>query len=124
MADKLLFFGKTSDGSKKCIKFTRSYSKDVHLACSTYAPVLHGFETLPGRWYLVVMDAIDLGVYKPYSNRSTSSGSFPDVGTLRPQVEKVIKYLHSKGLVHGDVRDTNLLMRTDGEFGFVLVDFD
>jgi len=126
MADKLLFFGKTSDGSKKCIKFTRSYSKDVHLACSTYAPTLRGFEIIAGRWYLVVMDVVDLDVYKPYSNRSMniSSGSFPDVGVLRPQVEKVIKSLHSKGLVHGDVRDTNLLVRTDGECGFVLIDFD
>lgn len=125
MADKLLFFGETKDGSKKCIKFTRSYSKDVHLCCAIYgcAPTMRGFEIIPGGWYMVIMDTIDLNIYRPYSNRTTDI-RFPDAARLCSKVTEVVKHLHRQGLVHGDLRDTNLLVRTDGELGFMVVDFD
>ncbi|KAF8468174.1 hypothetical protein BDZ91DRAFT_848037 [Kalaharituber pfeilii] len=125
---KLLFLAEADNGSKKCIKFTRRYSKDAHLSCASqgYAPALRGFEALPGEWYMVVMDMADIDVYKPYSIRNTTSSSanFPSVAALRPKVEEVIKHLHRNGLVHGDVRDSNLLVRTDDEVGCMLVDFD
>jgi serine/threonine protein kinase len=125
---KLLFLADTDKGSKKCIKFTRRYSKDAHLSCASqgYAPSLRGFEALPGEWYMVVMDLVDIDVYKPYSirNMTSSSANFPSVAQLRPKVEEIIKHLHRNGLVHGDVRDSNLLVRTDDEVGCMLVDFD
>ena len=32
--------------------------------------------------------------------------------------------LHQVGYVYGDLRDTNLMVRKDGQSGFMLVDFD
>jgi len=74
---------------------------------------------------MVIMDMVDLDIYKPYSIRNTtSSANFPSSAKLRPKVEEIIQHLHGNRLVHGDVRDTNLLVRTDGEVGCMLVDFD
>lgn len=48
---KPLFVAKKTDGETICIKFVRRYSKDVHQLCASmgFAPVLKGFEDLPGR---------------------------------------------------------------------------
>ena len=35
-----------------------------------------------------------------------------------------LAYLHQENYVHGDVRDTNIMVKKDGVQGFKLVDFD
>jgi serine/threonine protein kinase len=119
MPDKLLFFGE-SDGNKVCVKFTTSYSREVHAQCASMgiAPTLRGFEVLPGGWFMVVMDRID-DVFTP-SYASESSLTIE----LHNLVLKHLTLLHQARYVHGDLRDTNLMVRKDGQPGFMLVDFD
>jgi hypothetical protein len=58
--DKLVFYGIAANNII-CIKFIHQYSKEAHLKCSSlrFAPPLLGFESLPGRWFMVVMDFVD-----------------------------------------------------------------
>ena len=41
----------------------RHYSKDVHVFCASkgFAPILNGFQKLPGGWWMVVMETIIAG---------------------------------------------------------------
>ena len=71
------------------------------------------------------MDHIDTDIYKPYSARVMNSDiAFPSAELLRPKVKQAIDALHQVDLVHGDLRDTNILVSTDGNVNFLLVDFD
>ncbi|KAI5988677.1 hypothetical protein F5J12DRAFT_865256 [Pisolithus orientalis] len=83
-----------------CIKFVRSYSKAAHLhfASLGLAPRLRGFEELAGGWYMVIMDRLG----------------------IRGQ----LMTLHELKLVHGDVRDTNILVKTDDRTKVMIIDFD
>lgn len=121
--DKLIFFGKTDKNEDICIKFVRSYSKDAHLllASTGHAPVLRGFESVPGGWFMVVMDVLDESSYRRFDH-------------LHPRPEhhksliEIVGSLHQKGFVHGDLRDTNLWIKESSklplEFNFMLIDFD
>jgi hypothetical protein len=119
MLDKLIFFGE-SDGIKVCVKFVTRYSKEAHIQCASMgiAPTLRGFEAIPGGWFMVVMDRID-DVFMPlYTSESSLSVE------LRNLVLEETTHLHQAGYVHGDLRDTNLMVRKNGQSGFMLVDFD
>ena len=74
MPDKLIFFGK-SDGIKVCVKFVTRYSKEAHIQCASMgiAPILRGFEALPGGWFMVVMDRIDDVFIPLYTSESRLS---------------------------------------------------
>jgi serine/threonine protein kinase len=43
---------------------------------------------------------------------------------LRLEFLKCIHTLHNARMVHGNIRDTNLLVRVDGTFGIKILDFD
>ena len=122
---KLIFFGETTAGDVICIKYTRSYSAAAHryLASLGVAPRLRGFEQLPHKWYMVVMDVMDQA-YLPYSHRTKDNISFPSVEVLRRRVEEVVNAFHEQNFVHGDLRDTNLFVQKNGEGKFMLIDFD
>jgi serine/threonine protein kinase len=115
---KLLFTAETANEEKTCIKFVRHYSKDVHAFCASqgFAPTLKAFEGLSGGWHMVVMEMVGEGYCRltdfdrPYSHYNDIFG--------------FLNSLHQEGYVHGDVRDTNIMVRTDGSQGFKLVDFD
>jgi serine/threonine protein kinase len=79
-----------------------------------FAPALKGFETIPGGWYMVVMDA--MSDFCLFWER-------PSATLYEPLKEKVVA-LHQRGYVHGDLRDTNLMVRKNGKPGLVLIDFD
>ena len=115
---KLLFAAETADDKRICVKFVRHYSKDVHKFCASkgFAPRLEGFEELPGGWHMVVMEMIAddycrlIDFPPPYSH-------YDDI------IEKLTA-LHQENYVHGDVRNTNIMVKKDGSQGFKLVDFD
>jgi hypothetical protein len=122
ISEKLIFFGKTDKNEDICIKFVRSYSKDVHLrlALMGCAPVLRGFETIPGGWFMVVMDMLD-GSYQRFDLLLPGPELYESV------METVVS-LHQKGFVHGDLRDTNIWVNGNcnerSPSAFMLVDFD
>jgi hypothetical protein len=113
---KLVFYAKTENNDDICVKFARQYSMEAHLVCCSlgFAPQLRGFQRVPGGWYMIVMDAI--GDEFDYLDT-------PIAAHYEPIKEKIVA-LHQQGYVHGDVRDTNLMVRKDGKPGFMLFDFD
>jgi len=117
MANKLVFFGKADD-SDICVKFVTQYSKEAHLYCATLgiAPMLRGLEALPGGWLMVVMDRVD-SVYRAFDPADRSE-------QMRYLILEKLGALHQAGFVHGDVRDINVMVKSDGEAEFILVDFD
>ena len=119
--DRLLFQGWT-ERHPVVFKFVRSYSKDLHKHCAdlAFAPLLLGFEELPGNWLMVVMEYMD--DYKPFS-------TFEDPASISTQLQQMVTELvasfHAQNLVHGAIRDSNLLVRVkDGKLGMKLIDFD
>ncbi|KAG1731694.1 hypothetical protein EDB19DRAFT_2007418 [Suillus lakei] len=115
---KLLFSVKTTDNKPLCIKFTRQYSKEVHQLCASngFAPALHGFELLPGGWYMIVMEMIT----EDYCCLGDLSAPYPHHAALAERLES----LHQQGYVHGDIRDTNIMVKRTCDPGFKLIDFD
>ncbi|KAF9232355.1 hypothetical protein BU15DRAFT_90679 [Melanogaster broomeanus] len=120
---RLIFFGTLQEDPSVqiCIKFTRRYSKEAHLHCAKlgFAPKLRGFEVLPGGWYMVVMDKLvgyDLLADLPDSDRLS--------GLVFETIREQLKTLHACQLVHGDVRDTNVLVKKDDRAKFMIIDFD
>ncbi|KAF8584004.1 hypothetical protein K439DRAFT_1661009 [Ramaria rubella] len=120
--DKLIFFGKI-EGAEVCVKFTKRYSREAHLKCAAlgFAPTLRGFETLLPDWYMVVMDRID----ETHSTLDQARTAGLDLDShLQGSLHQQLEALHHAGYVHGDVRDTNVMVEKDGKEGFMLIDFD
>jgi len=116
---KLLFTAAETGGDEKiCIKFVRRYSKDVHAFCASrgFAPILKGFQELPGGWWMVVMEMIN----EDYCRLS----DFPPHYSRYEDIARKLASLHQENYVHGDVRDTNIMVKKNGALGFKLVDFD
>jgi serine/threonine protein kinase len=136
--DKLMWFGISDEGVPLCIKFVRRYSKEAHMLCSLkgFAPKLYGFEELPGGWHMVVMEAIDTSRYTrgDWVRRQLTSLSLDSIKGLQEKLKEVVESLHKDGMVHGDLRVTNLLVGNHlfpnnsaaviGDGDFKLVDFD
>ncbi|KAG6327248.1 hypothetical protein ID866_11841, partial [Astraeus odoratus] len=117
--DRLIFFGILRDGHYVCIKFVHQYSADAHKECASlgYAPMLRGFEELPGGWFMVVMDRLPLEEYDPFCNiRATAS--------LIDNIRDALRKLHAKGYIHGNIRNGNILVSNSDKAKFMLVDFD
>ena len=116
ISGKLVFLAKTENGEKVCVKFARQYSMEAHSICASmgFAPALKGFERVAGGWYMIVMDAI---------TDEFSLLDSPTASLYEPIKEKVVA-LHQRGYVHGDLRDTNLMVRKDGAPEIILFDFD
>ncbi|KAH8927924.1 hypothetical protein BT69DRAFT_1307409 [Atractiella rhizophila] len=116
--EKLVFFCIGSEQRELFVKFVRQYSREVHEACASLgcAPKLRGFEALPGGWMMVVMDRLVADEYvELYDATPTSS--------LIDMIEGKLTELHQRNYVHGDVRETNILVSRH-EKEFMLVDFD
>ena len=101
-----------------CVKFVPQYSERAHEKCASrgFAPALRGFQRLPGGWYMVVMDF--LGPAYQDLHDSTVKASYSE------ELHNKIVYLHQAGFMHGDLRDTNIMVRRDGKPGIMLLDFD
>ncbi|KAJ8580322.1 hypothetical protein M405DRAFT_778345 [Rhizopogon salebrosus TDB-379] len=115
---KLLFAARTMDNEKICIKFVHRYSKDVHRRCASeyFAPALYGFENLPGGWHMIVMEMIG----EDYCCLGESSARYSHYDEITTKLVS----LHQESLVHGDIRDTNIMVKKDGSPGILFVDFD
>ena len=117
---KLLYMGSTEAG-QVVVKFVRSYSQDLHEHCasSALAPALLGFEKLAGDWFMVVMEYLeDYEVFSEFKDRASISTQ------LRQMVTDLVASFHQLGFVHGDIRDSNLLVRIQDNLEMKLIDFD
>ncbi|KAG2335903.1 hypothetical protein BDR05DRAFT_978881 [Suillus weaverae] len=121
---RLIFFGTLDEGDAEvpiCIKFVQDYSRDAHMHCSNegVSPRLRGFEQLPGGWYMAVMDRLvtyDVLAHLPIDELIPRS-VFDSIG-------KHLETLHARKLVHGDIRDTNILLKREDRTQFMIIDFD
>jgi hypothetical protein len=120
--DKLVFFGRLPNNRPVCIKFTRRYSKEAHHFCSSIraAPDLLGFQPIAGGWYMVVMAQTEPN----YVELFNLSGKAIKVHILE-KVRSILTELHDGNFVHGDIRDTNIMVQENGkDVSIMLVDFD
>jgi len=85
----------TLDGTrdKVIVKFTRRYFPQLHSFCAEkgHAPRLLGYDTIPGRWHIVVMEWIDqeetnLQDYAPHH-----------LSTWSEDLKSLVKAFHDKG---------------------------
>jgi len=94
-------------GSGECIiKFASQYSKAAHnyLASRGLAPMLRQCIQISVDWTVVVMDRSECRLL---SNMTLSKAQQEKV---RSKVQYIVCMLHEGGFVHGDIRDTNLLV--------------
>lgn len=105
--------------AKVMIKFVSRYGSEVHVLCASrkHAPNLYGFESLPGGWFMVVMESME--GYTTLSERQAVARLPAFVTNLKKIVEK----LHQEEMVHGDIRAENVLVNADGT-DVRLIDFD
>ncbi|KAI6026765.1 hypothetical protein BKA83DRAFT_4247507 [Pisolithus microcarpus] len=96
---RFLYVAETQQKQSILVKFSRSYSIRLHDICARlgHAPHILAFERLPGGWYAVAMEYIESGLWE------------------------LMDRFHSEGLVHGDLRDANILCKEDS---VKLIDFD
>ncbi|KAJ3499972.1 hypothetical protein NLJ89_g9993 [Agrocybe chaxingu] len=137
MKGRNLFFGRMDDidGTAICIKFVARYCKEGHefLAAKGFAPKLHAVERLPGGLYMVVMDDVS----EEYISLFNLIRDNPDFlseehlgarNCLSEKVGQCLRQFHQAGFVHGDIRDTNIMVKTlkrgGNDGSFLVVDYD
>ncbi|KAF8881339.1 hypothetical protein BD779DRAFT_1675478 [Infundibulicybe gibba] len=107
--ESLIYFGQMegSHSGRICIKFVRRYGRDVHVWCASqyFAPKLLGFETLPGGWFMVVMERLD-DSWTPLRARRRRH---PE--GLEARIRAQLAALHAQGMVHGNLRPRRVLVR-------------
>ena len=120
--NKLLFVAKTDAGEQVCIKFAQTYSVEAHRKCAERgtSPKLRGSERVVGGWHMVVMDLLEGYQCLHDVKHRLSDG---EKGRLMEELRSKLAALHQDGLVHGDVRDANVMVRKE-PFAWKLVDFD
>jgi hypothetical protein len=132
--ERLIFYGtNTSGGARICVKFARRYSPHAHRFCASkgHAPQLIAFNPLPGGWNMIVMGVIDISFF-PFRAGSYQHfmPSIPGILLMKESITTLIKGLHAKGYVHGDVRGANIFVQVPEDHegtvisNFMLVDFD
>lgn len=129
--DKLIFQANDAgaDGSSYpvFVKFTRKYSRSLHEICAKngHAPALLGYDELPGGWIMVVMEHLEHSMFTLLC--SVEEEERREIGgQLRAAVQAIVDAIHAEGHVHGDFRDTILLVSQSdsGALAVRLVDFD
>ena len=119
-SDHLIFFATLSNQPAEpvCIKFARRYSKYAHEESASlgHTPALHGFEQIPGGWLMIVMDKLPDEYVALYGSTPSSA--------LVKNIRKHLQLLHQSGYVHGDVRNTNIMVSKFDKTKFMLVDFE
>ena len=117
-----LFRAHMQNSRKICVKFVQRYVGDVHARCADegFAPGLLAFERLPGGWNMVIMDHLD---EKSWTALSLASKEIRTLG-LKDAMARALKKLSEWDMVHGDLRDSNVMVNKDDPLSFMLVDFD
>jgi hypothetical protein len=123
LSDRLVFLAQEDDTNRLLlIKFVRQYAKDVHqlLAENKLAPSLYGYEDLPGRWAMVVMEYLPREEWVMLSEKSEERQK-----AYEGKIKEALDLIHEDGWVHGDVRHANILVPfSDDILDIRLIDFD
>jgi len=103
------------------VKFTHRYDKNTHQVFVELkiAPQLYGFEHLSGGWKMVVMAFVG-DEFKTLAECKKNQ-------CIKQTVEEMAMKMHGEGLVHGDLRDLNILYHyndNDNSADIFFVDLD
>ncbi|KAK7454499.1 hypothetical protein VKT23_011253 [Stygiomarasmius scandens] len=111
--------GNSEDSPQVLVKFTKSYSLDLHLFCQQrgYAPKVLGFGKIPGGYYGLVMEYIQ-NVQEILASPLLRHRA----DEWKNQLMKLVDAFHQEGLVHGDIRAPNVVCDEDGKL--FLLDYD
>jgi hypothetical protein len=103
------------------VKFTRRYSTDLHQFCANrgHAPKLLGYGTVPGGWHVVLMELVDRDISKTLAHYAPTH-----LDRWEEDLTRLVEEFHGVGLVHGDLRDANLIVRRGEPERIILVDYD
>ena len=107
----------------------RSYSQDVHkhMADNGLAPKLYGYAEVKGAPTAYVMEYLDPSTWQTLHEFLKSNATAVDRTRLQKAVDGIIKKLELKNYVHGDLRSSNIMIRTDVKEKSVdlrVIDFD
>ncbi|KAF8346740.1 hypothetical protein F5887DRAFT_1158236 [Amanita rubescens] len=112
------------DSSEFVVKFTPWYSEDTHNYLASYdlAPRLRRCVRISADWIAVIMDKSKYLV--PFDLILSDE----DNEKVRHKVTSVVRMLHQKGFVHGDIRQANILIEKESlrsdDVKIHLIDFD
>ncbi|GJJ10958.1 hypothetical protein Clacol_005187 [Clathrus columnatus] len=128
---RLIFDGQTAAGVPICIKFVRKYGQEAHELCAKngFAPKLFGVEKLPGGWMMIIMERMDenwtrLLAFKEERNEKNKALDKDEKAVIETRISSCLELLHGAGMVHGDIRDVNILVKKDDLSQVRIVDFD
>ena len=104
----------------------RSYGKDVHahLAAQHMAPQLYGTSDLEDLASVVVMELLEGGWTTLFDYRHRNGVPEGPRRLLLKRLEDILDCLHARGMVHGDFRMANIMLKPGEEEKAVLIDFD
>ena len=107
------------------VKFTRRYSRNLHDFCAArgLAPKLLGFERLPGGWFGLAMEKIDIMGLSDIAP-SEFAACVLELETWKKDIGKLVEDFHREDLVHGDLRLANFIFTKDRPCRMLLADFD
>lgn len=112
------------------VKFSTRYSADAHRAAhrTGFAPALYALNNVGG-WLMAVMEDKSAAYTSLWDLKQNGETPVDDWDAafewVQRAVEEQLALLFEAGYVHGDVRDTNVLVRdADGERDVLLVDWD
>ncbi|KAN0069950.1 hypothetical protein V8E54_012256 [Elaphomyces granulatus] len=125
--NKLVFKAVSKANDDLVIKFTRRYSSTAHgfLASLGHAPAIRAINDIPGGWKMIVMES------SPYTLLYDLCPILDDKtrSAIKETVKEVTGKLHLQELVHGDIRQANILvsertLNSPEGISFHLIDFD
>ena len=107
----------------------RSYGTEVHtqLAAQHMAPQLWGTSDVRGIASVVVMELLEAGwttLFDYCENRHRNGIPEGPKTRLLKRLENILNCLCSNGMVHGDFRTANIMLKPGEEEKAVLIDFD
>ncbi|KAI0338332.1 hypothetical protein BDW22DRAFT_1401804 [Trametopsis cervina] len=113
----------TYKGERVLVKFTEHYSVRAHRILADCvppkAPKLHFAERLLGGVWMVVME------YLEGQDADKKFGHKALPGSVVADVEVVLKLLHDRGMVFGDLQRPNIMVKMEGaKYRAKLIDFD
>ncbi|EPZ31380.1 Tyrosine-protein kinase domain-containing protein, partial [Rozella allomycis CSF55] len=113
--EKLLFKIELDDKSNAIVKFTKTYHLQSHrlLADAGFAPKVIYYEEILAGWKAIIME--DVSDYYHHALELSLSAK----KNLRFAIETI---LHANNFVHGDLRNSNVLVNNDQDI--CILDFD
>ena len=115
---RYVYLATSSNDTGLIIKFTSSYSADLHVHCvrDGHAPKLRGYAKLPGDIIAIAMDLVS-----DAETLDSKESSLDDKKNWADQLKQLVESFHAAGYVHGDLRCPNILVAGNK---VMLIDFD